>query len=188
MKYLIHLAIADPTFPGGLEKYSQDIRGGITYFNLHSANTKNPKLLSLVELQDRLCVVELVSGKELPVPAKALRLFTQYLLEHSELSQYVYHSCLFRNVRAASSAPASVPTPNYSEMVEVQVMDRLTRLLVGPRSARVRYFSAIQTLFDCSKDMEESCLEQYLSGVAGIMVNQAQALGHGSDSAEKRET
>lgn len=183
MKYQINLTMADPAFQGTLKKYVKDIGAAVAVFNLRSEDTKNPKVLSLKDVQDSLVVLELTSEKELPTPAKALRLFTQYLLENSEIGQYSYRNCLFRSVRVA--APTSVP--ELDGPVEVRVMDRLTRLLVGPRSARVRYFSAIQTLFDCSKDMEESCLEQYLVDVTGIMVDQAQALGHGSDSTEEHE-
>lgn len=176
MEYFINLALADPAFRGTLKRYAQDLEDAACWFNSRSESSQNPKGLRIVDIQDSLCTVALTSEKALPAPAKALRLFTQYLLAHSDLGEHVYRSCLFRSVRVANQA---APTSNPEEPAEVQVMDKLTRLLVGQAGGKDGYFSVIKTLFDCTADMEDYFLAQFLAKIQARMIAQAQELGHG---------
>jgi len=175
MNYQINLTIASPDFQGSLKKYTEDIKAAVDFFNLKSESMRNPKTLRLIAVEDSLCVVELASEKELPAPAKALRLFSQYLLEHSPISQYTYGSSLFRSVRVVNQLP---PPPDSGEPTEIQVMDQLVRMLAGQFTGRNSYFATIKTLLDCSGDMDGRCLELYLEKVRADMIAEAEKWGH----------
>jgi len=175
MTYLLNLVPASPAFDDTLKKYRSDFEDAAAHFNHQSLHTRNPKALRILDIRDSLLVLELTAKVELPAPAKALRLFTQYLLEHSTISRYTYHSCLFRSVRIADPPPAVSPA---GQPAEVLVMDRLTRLLVGELPHRSEYFAALQTLLDCCQDMEGPCLKKYLARMRELMLAEARELGH----------
>ena len=175
MTYLLNLVPASPAFDDTLKKYAADFQAAADYFVCQSAHTRNPKTLKIIEIQDSLLVLELTAKIELPAPAKALRLFTQYLLEHSALQTYVYHRCLFRSARVVT--PSQVASP-VGQSAEVQVMDALTRMLIGEKPNRQEYFSVFKAVLDCSRDMEDSCLKKYLARVQELIVAEARALGH----------
>lgn len=177
--YRISLIIANPEFPGILKEFEEDINSAVNFFNEHSKYTRNPKELRLIDIQDDICIVEMTSEKELPTPAKALRLFTQYLLENSELSRYTYCGSLFRSIRVTGEVPTSMANP--ADPTEVQVMDRLTRLLIGQISGKNECFSVIKTLLDCSGDMEEHVAAQYLRTVEKLIIEEAKKLEHGGN-------
>lgn len=175
MTYLLNLVPASPSFDDTLKKYTADIQAAVDYFVCQSAHTRNPKTLKVVEVQDSLLVLELTTKIALPAPAKALRLFTQYLLEHSALKIYVYHRCLFRSVRVANPPQAASPS---GQSAQVQVMDALTRMLVGEAPNGPDYFAVFKALLDCSRDMETSCLKKYLDRIQEHITAEARALGH----------
>ena len=174
MQYLLNLTMANPAFDGTLRQYTDDLEAAITWFNEQSVHTRNPKSLQCLQIQDSLLVLELTTKVALPAPAKALRLFTQHLLRHSPLGQYVYHNCLFKSVRLAQN----VPTTPQALPPEVQVMDALTRMLAGCQPHGAAYFGLFKTVLDCSRDMEEACLKQYLAEMQACAADKARALGH----------
>lgn len=178
--YRISLTMANPEFNGTLNKFAEDIDSAVNFFNERSKYTRNPKGLRLIDIQDDICIVEMTSEKELPTPAKALRLFTQYLLDNSELRRYTYCGSLFRSIRVTGEVPASMSNP--ADPTEVQVMDRLTRLLIGQISGKNDCFSVIKTLLDCSGSMEEHVAAQYLATVERMMIEEAKKPEYGENS------
>ncbi len=175
MTYLLNLVPASPAFDNTLKKYSGDFDRAVMHFNRKSVHTRNPKSLRILDVQDTLLVMELTAKIELPAPAKALRQFTQYLLEHSDIRRYTYHSCLFRSVRISKPSPVASPC---KQTAEVLVMDTLTRLLVGELPNRSEYFAVFQMLLECSQDMEERCLKKYLTRMQELTLAEARELGH----------
>ena len=90
MTYTLYLTPADPEFTGSLRAYAADLDAAVAHFN--GGTMRNPKSLRLLEIQDRFLLLELKSELELPAPAKALRLFTQYLLKFSDLRRWAITS------------------------------------------------------------------------------------------------
>lgn len=161
---------ANPTFSGSLKKYENDIDDAITFFNNKAGNLSTQKKITKIDVQDNILIIELQTNIEMPSPAKGLRSFTKFLLDNSEIKEQAYFGSLFRSVKIANPTPKAKSLP---ESAELQVMNKLTRLLIGEDTNKHEYFSFFKTLIDVTDEMDTVCLKPYLTHIQEIIVKEA---------------
>lgn len=171
MIYRIILIPAAPNFEGSFKKYSNDFSLAASSFNAQSGSMRNKKRLTILTVEDNVLTVELSSDIELPVPAKSLRIFTQYLLKNSEIQHQVYHGSLFRSVPAAQQLPGDSIAQAQGE--EEAVMGTLTRVLMGTLPHRKEIFSTIQVLLSCCRELDRSRQQEYLLNLEELIRKEA---------------
>lgn len=60
------------------------------------------------------------------------------------------------------------------QITEVEVMEMLTKILMGDISYRGEYFSALRTLLTCCCDLDRSLQRAYLSRVSELLIREAE--------------
>ena len=168
MTYTLCLTPANPEFSGSLRTYAANIYAATEHFN--GGRMRNPKTLRVLDIQDRFLILELKSEIDLPTPAKALRLFTQYLLKFSDINRCVYHNSLFRNV----SLPTQAPAGPAAQTDEVEVMATLTRLLMGELPHRKEVFATVQVLLSRYLEMDRPHQQAFLSRLPALIEREAE--------------
>lgn len=98
--YRISIQFADPAAPDFDESIMSVLERAVTHYNIKSRIAKNPKQIIKKQLIDsRTFELILQSESKLPLPSKALRLFSAYLVDPSTdgaLNQYIYGKQLFK--------------------------------------------------------------------------------------------
>ena len=94
-KYKISIQFADPSAPDFDDSIMPVFESAIRNYNTKSLIAKNPKKITEKSIvAPRTLQLTLESDSELPIPSKALRLFSAYLVE--PFSQYIYGKQLFK--------------------------------------------------------------------------------------------
>ncbi|MBQ2971661.1 MAG: hypothetical protein IJE16_03805 [Ruminococcus sp.] len=99
-RYRINMQFANPNAPQFIE-LKKEMDEAIRYFNTKSLIARNPKEIEQYQISDdgETFTVVLKSKAKLPVPAKALRLLTIYLIDDTKknnLSHLIYGKQLFK--------------------------------------------------------------------------------------------
>lgn len=168
MKYTINLVAVNPDFKESFQTFAADFAAAERHFNDRAGSMRNPKKIRVLSIQEQVLTLELSSEIELPAPAKALRLFTQYLLEYSAIQRYVYHGSLFRSVPNIEPG-LTMPT---GQKAEVEVMEILTKILIGDISYRSDYFYVLKTLLTCCCELDKSLQREYLNRVPELLMRE----------------
>ncbi|MBU3228781.1 hypothetical protein [Clostridium algidicarnis] len=123
------------------EKAKEAVKEAISNYNTKSLIAKNPKQIVdySFSADEMTLVIELESEADLPMPTKALRLLSSYLVEETCLDKSLSGKQLFKMIaaRAEENIPnmiATVPGMNLEKFKNLSTDDKLIeiyKLLLG---------------------------------------------------------
>ncbi|MBU3209061.1 hypothetical protein KPL28_05340 [Clostridium algidicarnis] len=123
------------------EKAKEAVKEAISNYNTKSLIAKNPKRIVdySFSADEMTLVIELESEADLPMPTKALRLLSSYLVEETCLDKSLSGKQLFKMIaaRAEENIPnmiATVPGMNLEKFKNLSTDDKLIeiyKLLLG---------------------------------------------------------
>lgn len=100
MKYKLGLTLVNPSSTEiDLTRYKEEIDRAVASYNLKQKKAANHKTLALLKITPKELIVTLDSQIALTAPAKALRTFSQIIVEEfpDMASQMLYHNHIFRS-------------------------------------------------------------------------------------------
>ena len=100
MKYKLGLTLVNPSSTAiDLTRYKEEIDRAVARYNLKQKKSANHKTLALLKITPKELIVTLDSQIALTAPAKALRIFSQIIVEEfpDMASQMLYHNHIFRS-------------------------------------------------------------------------------------------
>lgn len=97
--YKLGLSLVNPTTELKLNNYQQEIEQAVASYNCKQQRAVNHKKLILLKVNPKELIVSLESEVSLTAPAKALRTFSQIIVEElpDVASKMLYHNHIFRS-------------------------------------------------------------------------------------------
>ncbi len=138
--YPIGLALANNVLNIDLADYISEIKEVIIKYNDIQKKTVNHKKLILINITKKEIILKLYSEKELQVPSKALRSFSQIIIDDfPELADKIlYHKHLFRsfpiyNEKDIENSKSNINL-NIKNITEKEVLKAMIELCLNDRT------------------------------------------------------
>ena len=130
----------NPSTKIDLTAYQEELERTVAIYNLKQSKAANRKTLILIKITPKELVVALDSQIALAAPAKALRTFSQIIVEEFPdlASQLLYHNHIFRSFPVLDT-PQIEPPAIDSVAVEIsdqKVLETMVRLCMKPLEDR----------------------------------------------------
>lgn len=135
-QYKLGLSLANPSTEVELTAYRQEIEKAVASYNSKQERAVNHKKLFLLKVNPKELIVSLESEVALTTPAKALRTFSQIIVEDlpDMASRMLYHNHIFRSfpivdeLQIEQSRIESVT----AEISDQQLLETMVRLCMNP--------------------------------------------------------
>ncbi|TCT14527.1 hypothetical protein EDC18_1058 [Natranaerovirga pectinivora] len=121
------------------EKAKKAIKEGVTIYNTKSLIAKNPKQIVdyCFSPDDMTLVIQLESQAELPMPTKALRILSSYLVEETCLDKYLSGKQLFKMTTGSTAAVAEENVPNTIATVPDMNLEQFKKLSTDDKLIKI---------------------------------------------------
>ncbi len=138
--YKLGLSLVNPTTELKLNKYQQELEQAVASYNSKQQRAVNHKKLILLKVNPKELIVSLESEVALTAPAKALRAFSQIIVEElpDVASKMLYHNHIFRSFPVVDDPKIEQSRIKIvaAEISDQKLLETMVRLCMNPLENR----------------------------------------------------
>lgn len=138
--YTLGLSLVNPCTEIDLTAYQEEMKQAVVRYNAKQEKAVNHKTLALLQITPRELVVALDSQTTLATPAKALRTFSQIIVDEFPdiASQVLYHNHIFRSFPIVDDSQIEQADIKYAtvEISDQAALEGMVRLCMKPPEDR----------------------------------------------------
>lgn len=137
--YTLGLSLVNPCTQIDLTAYQEEMNQAVVRYNAKQKKAVNHKTLALLRITPKELVVALDSQTALATPAKALRTFSQIIVDEFPdiASQVLYHNHIFRSFPIVEpSQTEQADSEHTAEISDQTLLEGMVRLCMKPTEDR----------------------------------------------------